>query len=347
MTGAGAPGTRGTLFALRQNSDNQRVNVIGVDIKEDVVGKYWVERFYKVPVPESEEYVPQMNEICSKESVDVVLPQTTRETAVLSHRHPEIKSKVIVSESFAIGRANNKFELLKVCRNLGIPVPKFSLIQSIDGLEKAAADLDYPAKPVVVKPPVSFGSRGLRVIREGTLWNTHRFLEEKPDSTEITLGDLKKILTADKESGFPELLMSEFLPGVEYTVDAFKGNDGSVAIPRLRKQIVNGITFRSTLEYRKDITEYSLKAASELGLRYAFGFQFKMDSAGLPRMLECNPRVQGTMVASYFSGANVIWMAVREALGLPFQEPSRPLKPGEFYRYWGGLALSDSGTSEV
>ena len=71
-------------------------------------------------------------------------------------------------------------------------------------------------------------------------------------------------------------MVSEYLPGSEYSVDAFLGKKAAVAIPRLRKEIVNGISFRTSLEYRKDIMEYTLKAARALGLSYVFGFQFKL-----------------------------------------------------------------------
>ena len=43
-----------------------------------------------------------------------------------------------------------------------------------------------------------------------------------------------------------------------------------------------------------------------MDLRYAFGFQFIGD-----KLLECNPRVQGTMIASTYAGCNIIYSAVK------------------------------------
>jgi carbamoyl-phosphate synthase large subunit len=90
-----------------------------------------------------------------------------------------------------------------------------------------------------------------------------------------------------------------------------------------------------------------LKLAKALGLRYAFGFQFKLDQDGTPKILECNPRVQGTMVASVFSGVNVVWMSVREALGYPVRSIPKKLKSSEFYRYWGGLGTTGRRFEEI
>lgn len=345
ITGVGAPGTRGTIFALNQNNDSCNIRLVGTDMKEDVIGRYWVDSFHTVPAPESDGYVDRVNSICRSESIDVIIPQTTRETAKLSKTHQKIEARVVVSNESAIENANNKYELLKICEKIQIPVPRSELVSSEKQLKKAAVNLGYPKTPVVVKPPVSFGSRGFRVLREKSSWDAERFLKEKPDATEISLEELSSILSTGKS--FPKLLVSEFLPGGEYSVDAFVGSKASVAIPRLRKQIVNGISFRTSLEYRSDVMKYSIDAAKELDLKYAFGLQFKLDGAGVPKVLECNPRVQGTMAASVFSGANVIWMAVREVLDFPVESIPKVLQKSEFYRYWGGLGTGDEGFQEI
>ncbi len=347
LTGVGAPGTRGTIFALRHNSDRVRVHITGVDIKEDVVGRFWIENFHRVPSPEDENYVRAINRICNYDSIDVVLPQTTRETAKLSKSYKDVKAKVVVSDASAIEKANNKYALLKLCEEIGIPFPNSKLVSTAEELRRMAKELGYPESPVVVKPPVSFGSRGFRVLRKGSSWDTERFLTQKPNVTELSLEELLAILARNDKTDFPELMISEFLPGDEYSVDVFSGEKISVAIPRLRKEIVNGISFRTALEYRKDIVENSLKLARAAGLRFAFGFQFKLDSEGVAKILECNPRVQGTMAASLFSGVNVIWMAVREALGFPVERLPKPLKKAEFYRYWGGVGFTGKKAVEI
>jgi carbamoyl-phosphate synthase large subunit len=48
VTGAGAPGIRGTLCALRRNPDGVKVRAIGVDTKRDVVGRFLVDQFYEI-----------------------------------------------------------------------------------------------------------------------------------------------------------------------------------------------------------------------------------------------------------------------------------------------------------
>jgi len=137
---------------------------------------------------------------------------------------------------------------------------------------------------------------------------------------------------------WPQLLVTEYLPGIEYSVDAFMGQKGGVAVARRRDQIRSGISFRTTIEIREDLGKYTLAAAKILCLNYAFGFQFKLSLDKTPCVLECNPRVQGTMVASSLAGVNCVWLAVQEALGHEPDPSSSNAQDGySFIRYWGGI----------
>lgn len=346
VTGAGAPGIRGTLYSLRKNGDRRPVRIIGVDADPGVVGCFLVDRFFRVPAPEHDAYLEELVRICRSESVDVVVPQTTREIAVLSRNLAALQAARIctmVSGQAAIETANNKRSVLQTFEKLGLPYPAYQLAGCEAELLRAAEQFGYPQNPVVVKPPVSNGMRGVRVLRQQA-WDVGRFLSEKPMGLEISLEDLLAILR--RGPGWPELLVTEYLPGPEYTVDAFRGEKVEIALPRLREQIRSGITFRSRTEFHADMAEFTLRAARAIGLRYAFGFQFKLDAAGVPKVLESNPRVQGTMVASVFSGTNVIWMGVKEVLGETIQEAPQPVA-SQFFRFWGGVGVVGECIDEI
>ena len=349
VTGVGAPGVKGTVYSLRHNNDGTNVKIVGVDQRSEAVGRYFIDSFYTVPSANDESYVPRLLEISKEEGVAVIFPQTTREIAVLSKAKDAFESqgvKLVVSSAEAIETANNKWKLLELFARLGLPHPRFRLALNIRELEEAAEKLGYPGKPVVVKPPVSNGMRAVRVLMED-YWNPRRFLEEKPNGLITTLGELKRVFQ-DQEEEMPVLLVSEYLPGPEYSVDGFQGRHAFAALPRLRKSIRSGISFEAVLENRVDIVFQTKKIAGALGLQYAFGFQFKLDKDGVPKVLECNPRVQGTMIVSTLAGLNLIWWSVREALGHPVKEEEvlLALRRAQdanvaFYRYWGGVGTVD------
>ena len=342
ITGAGAPGIRGTLYSLKTNWDNRKIITIGVDMKADVVGKYLCDKFYQIPPASSEEFIPTLLDICEKEEVDVILPQVTAELYPLSkHKRDfeKIGTKVAVSGYEAIELANSKKELMKIAKKVGVPAPEFYAVRTWDELESSAEKLGFP---FVVKPPVASGMRGFRIVYK----NINRkevFFKEKPDSSKVTMEELHNILGDE----FPELLAMEYLPGREYSVDILSSADNvHVVVPRRRDIIRTGITFAGTVEKREDIIEFSERLTLEIGLEYATGLQFKEDENGIPKVIESNPRIQGTMVLSTVAGANVIYGAVKLALGEELPE-FRVRWGAKLLRFWGGVGVVDGGVFEI
>lgn len=337
ITGSGAPGIKGTQYSLEKNFDNRRIKTIGTDIKKEVVGKYLCDIFYQISTPTHKAYLTKLLSICKKENVDVLLPQNTAELLTLAGHKKDfenIGTKIAISDKQSIEIANNKYELMKIADRIGVPTPEFYLVDDFDILINHAKELGWPKKPVVVKPPISHGMRGLRIIDESRDLKD-MFYSEKPTGVYMKMDILKNVMG----SSFPQLLVMEHLPKEEYTVDVLTAKK-TIVIPRKRDLIKSGITFNGTVEKNEEIIEYSKKLSREIGLRYAYGFQFKLDKNNIPKLLESNPRVQGTMVLSTFAGANVIYGAVKHALGE--EVPEFDIKWGtKIMRYWGGIGINE------
>ncbi|ACS34658.1 ATP-grasp domain-containing protein [Thermococcus gammatolerans] len=342
ITGAGAPGIRGTLYSLKSNWDNRKITTIGVDMKGEVVGKYLCDRFYQVPPASSEEFIPTLLDICEREEVDVVLPQVTAELYPLARYKEDfekIGTKVAVSGYEAIELANSKKELMKIAKKVGVPYPEFYVVRTWDELESSAEKLGFP---FVVKPPVASGMRGFRIVYKN-INRKEAFFKEKPDSSKVTMEELHNILGEE----FPELLAMEYLPGREYSVDVLSSVDNvHVVVPRRRDTIRTGITFVGTVEKRDDLIEFSERLTLKIGLEYATGLQFKEDEEGIPKVIESNPRIQGTMVLSTVAGVNVIYGAVKLALGEELPE-FRVRWGTRLLRFWGGVGVVDGEVFEI
>jgi carbamoyl-phosphate synthase large subunit len=335
VTGAGAPGIKGTFYSLKHNFDSRNVKIIGTDANEGAVGKYICDTFHTIPHASNPEYLNRMLEICENEKIDVVLPQNTAELMLLSerkNRFEDIGTIVAISSKKSIEIANDKYQLIKMAEKIGIPTAKCFLVETFPDLLKYAQELGWPEKPVVIKPPNSNGMRGVRIINEyldlkSILYN------EKPNNLYVEMNYLKHILGPS----FPPLMIMEYLPNREYTVDLLKSNS-LVSIPRTRDSIRSGITFEGTTDNNQEIIRYSKLLAEKIGLNYAFGFQFKLDEYNVPKIIESNPRIQGTMVLSTFAGANIIYGAVKRALGE--KVPDFNIEWGtKITRYWGGIGV--------
>jgi carbamoyl-phosphate synthase large subunit len=340
ITGCGSPGIAGTIYSLRNNYDNRKVYLIGTDIKDNVVGKYLCDEFHLIPPAfDGDYYLECLLDLAVRKRVNVILPQNTAELWLLAANRNEFEIagiKIVVSNPASIALANNKYKLMNICLSAGIPIPYFCKIYNFKQLKEYAVEFGWPKKKIVIKPLVSNGQRGFRIIDENI--NLKKmFYEEKPTNVFTNMDSLFKILGKK----FPPLLLTEYLPGEEYTVDVFR-NKQITAIPRKRILIRSGITFNCKVEKNEQIIKYSKKLAELLDLKYCFGFQFKMDENGIPKILEANPRVQGTMITSTFAGANILYSAVKAVMGEKI--PSFNIDWNtKLIRYWGALNVRNNG----
>ncbi len=351
ITGGGAPGIAGTIYALRNNPDKREFNIITTDLKNDCTGKYMSDKFYTLPGPESPHYEEAVKNIIKKENISIILPQTTREIEFYSKnkgQFSDLIAGIVVSDYKGIERANDKFLIIKACEETGVAYPQYFLAKSIIELETSIKALGYPQKKVVIKPRHSNGLRGVRILSEEGL-SFQRYLYEKPFELGMDMESFMKIFSGITPEEFPELLVTEYMPGDEYSVDLFRNNKGSVIIPRLRKSIRSGISFETKVDLSQtELIKYSGLLASHLDLIYCFGFQFKLDSEGVPKILESNPRIQGTMVASVFAGFNMIYYAAKECMGEEVNlDEVCLIDKSEFKRYWGGIGISGKGYSVI
>lgn len=337
VTGVGAPGTIGTLYSLKQ--PKRKIRTIGVDMRKDVLGKYLCDKFYQVPEPVDAEFMRKMLRIFRKEKIAVVLPQVNEELfllAIFRDRCARLEStRIAISHYRSIALANNKHDLMEVSKEIGVPTPRYYSAETFTQLQKYIYKLGYPEKKVVIKPPISRGMVGLRII-DSSIDRKKSFYGEKPEKSVIYIKKEELNFLGEK---FPRLLVMEYLSGKEYSVDVLATKNDVVAIvPRTRDLIRTGITFIGTVEKNEEIISYSRKLSEKIGLEYAHGYQFKLDDQGTPKIIECNPRIQGTMVLSTFAGANIIYGALKMALDEKL--PKFNVKWGtRLFRDWGAISI--------
>jgi carbamoyl-phosphate synthase large subunit len=135
----------------------------------------------------------------------------------------------------------------------------------------------------------------------------------------------------------------EYLPGTEYSVDMLlRGGETLAVVPRPREITKLGISFMGRIEKNLEIEELASKIAREIGLEYNINMQFKMSEEGVPKIIEINPRVSGTIVMSTGAGVNLPYLGVKLALG----EEMPPIEPKygtRMIRYWGEIFVEQDG----
>ncbi len=332
MTGAGAPGAAGILSCLQKEP---AFRVTGADANPVAVGKWLSKDFETIPFANNPSFPDAILSLCRKRDIHIVLPLVTRELIPLAQHAKEFElagAKLPISPASSLEIANNKSRLYEFLQWRGIAVPEFRVAETIDQFKTAVAELGYPGKTVCFKPSVSNGSRGFRIISE-QMNELDLLFNHKPAATYLRFTEAVRILSSGL---FPELLISEYLPGEEYSVDCLANKGEAVLIvPRLRKRMINGISVEGEFVKEETIVDYCREIIKELQLHGNIGIQVKGSAAGGFLVLEINPRMQGTISAGLGAGINLPVLAVKQELGLPITPAEMEVKWGtKFSRYW-------------
>ncbi len=120
----------------------------------------------------------------------------------------------------------------------------------------------------------------------------------------------------------PELLVTEFLPGAELSVDCFTDFNGKLLFigSRTRERIQMGISFRSTaLEVTEEIGQIARSINDTVSLNGAWFFQVKRDTQGKFKLMEFAPRQSSTMGLYRHTGVNFALLSLFNAMGMPVE----------------------------
>ena len=195
VTGTGGPSGVAFMKALV----DEPWEIYSADIDPYAAGLYLVDSRHRAIVPrgDSETFVAEIIELCVRERVDVLVPTVDSELLPLAIARTELAehgvSLVLASEQ-TLRDCLDKWTLHDRCAG-ALRVPDTVLVDA--DFDPAACSL-----PVIVKPRSGSGSRGVHRVDE---------LEE--------LARLPRDAT---------LLVQEYLPGTEYSLDVLARADGAI-----------------------------------------------------------------------------------------------------------------------
>lgn len=330
-------GTVSDLKMLKLIKKDMNIDVITADREDKTsLGFAVTGKKYIIPNGDAPDYIEKIIAICRKEKITTLIPQYGDELVTLSRNlvlFNNLGIKVLVTpdvEKLTI--ANSKTALYKYFA-LDNFIPKYKSVNTLKELENAIFELGYPDKPVCMKPAESEGSKGFHIITNEKI----DILNERPGSAKTSWEILKNQL--QQYSKLPQILIMEYLPGTEYSVDCVcKEGETVMCIPRQRIETSMGVAVESLLEKNDEIIHMSKKIIKALNLSYNINIQFKYSSEGKPMLIEINPRVSGSLVANLGAGVNMLELALKLAYGLPL--PAVDIKWGtRMMRYLEQLYL--------
>ena len=122
-----------------------------------------------------------------------------------------------------------------------------------------------------------------------------------------------------REAGkMPELMVMEYLPGMEYSVDVL-ADHGKIEymIGRESNVVLASIPQEATLAKNDEAYKIAEEIVGSLKLDGNLDLDFKFDEQGHPKLMEINPRTAATMSIFAAGGVNLLYLRVKQLLGEP------------------------------
>ena len=285
VTGAGGPAAIAAMKSLRAD---ESVQLLAADMDSWAAGLYLVPPWARtlIPAGAAPGFADALLTRCLALGVDVVLPTVDTELQPLARAREAFTAAgigLLLAPAAALDVILDKLALAEHCAGI-VQVPRTELFgPSVD-----PATWTYP---LIVKPRQGSGSRGI-----------------------ITVASAVELAALDRS---PRLIVQEFLPGEEYSVDVLADAAGRViaSVPRLRARVDSGVSVGGLTVHDPEIEQFGRAVAQATGITFVANVQCKRDHHGSPALLEVNPRMPGTLGLTIASGVDMPRLALAALLG--------------------------------
>lgn len=232
-----------------------------------------------IPNISDNRFIDEFNSVLDANAIDVVFPTHDSVALYLAKNRSKIRSKLVLGS----------LETAEICRS---KIKTYELFQNESFMPKRVYEFsDAENLPLFSKPDEGEGSKGACKIN--------------------TVEELKRI-------DFSNHLITEYLPGREYTIDCFTNYNGELQYFSVRSRdrlsagvSVSGVTIKE-LEPFRTVANIINSKLNFIGLWY---FQMREDNFGNPKLMEISTRCAGTMCHTRARGINLPLLSVYTVMG--------------------------------
>lgn len=224
-------------------------------------------------------FLDVFNSVITQHQIDVIFPTHDTVALFLVSNQSKLSARVISGDLKTVEICRSKIKTYKLFKGEQF-MPKH--------ISGTGSSITFP---LFAKPDVGEGGRGAHII----------YNED----------DLRKLSRED-------YLITEYLPGKEYTIDCLTDKDGVLRYvsPRTRERTSAGVTVAGkTVELTKEISYMADKINAALKFCGLWYFQIKEDKNGKLKLMEVSSRCSGTMVHTRSKGINLPLLSVYTTLG--------------------------------
>jgi len=243
-----------------------------------------------VPPARRVEYFPVLQDVIQKHRVGLIVPVTDLDLRSLARHRDECAAMgctVMIGSEATITLCRDKAQTNALISKAGLATVKTITLGEF---------LQKPFYPCFIKPLYGSASVGTALIRSDKHLRAHI----------NTYGEL--------------MIVQEYVPGQEYTVDVYRSRDGQVrsVVPRQRLLVRSGEVEKGiTVKDAELIRTTAILAAKLPDIWGVFCCQCRRSGNGPVHFLEVNPRFGGGAPLTIAAGANLPLYLLQEVLGLP------------------------------
>lgn len=257
-------------------------HLIGASSVEDHGRFVYSDYIGGVPLFNEPDFVSHIKDIIDKRQIAAIYPTMDSVLALLKEHEAELGCIVIASPVKTVRTCLSKSLTYRTLQGV-LPVPKVY----------EAKDIPQDAFPVFAKPDIGYGARGTAKLN--TQAEADAFLQAKED-----------------------MLLLEYLPGEEFTVDCFTDKAGNLLYcgARKRNRIKDGISVNTFfIKNQEPFFEIAQAINKQIEFRGAWFFQVKRNRGNELCLLEIASRLGGSSLLSNAIGVNFALLSIFDALG--------------------------------
>lgn len=286
VTGVGGPAGINAARLLKGIPD---VYVIGCDIDVLAAGQFFVDEFCISPrVSARVEYETWITDVIVKNHVAVFLPTVHEELPVVSSLANSLSCLTVVSPADAIALGDDKVALYRYVETR-FPEHTIPWCLLTDWTHDWLAD-----EVQFIKPRQGRGGRGC---------------------IKVTKSELAALKVRGEQTN--DYIVMQYMPGTEWTVDAYRARNGSMTyvVPRERIGLAGGISIKGKTVRHELLMALTTDLCNQIGFFGPVCVQWRANAAGVPHLLEINPRLSGGLPITVAAGVNPVKAILSEYKG--------------------------------
>jgi predicted ATP-grasp superfamily ATP-dependent carboligase len=270
-------------------------------------------------------YLAHLTEFLERTGARVLIPSHDGTIALLRRHRPQLEQRVrlALADERTLSIAVNKERTLALAQRLGLRVPRSLVVRTDSEIPLALAEVGLPA---VVKPSESWVWRGPQGAWVGPVLVT-------------TPGEAGRAISEVTQAG-GVALFQQLLSGRREAVSFLYARGQVYArfaqwAKRTMPPLGGASVLRQSIAVPSDLGAQAERLVRELDLEGYSEVEFRRDSAGVPYLMEINPRLSASVEVAVRAGVDFPYLLYQWACGGPIDTVAE-YRIGGWMRYLGG-----------